>query len=250
MIEPGSPAAKWRRANSRLHRKVPLRVMSTTVRHALGDMSSAGTGKLAAALLTRTWGRPKASVATSNAAAIESASRMSQVAVTTGAPSSFIASSPASRCSALRLAMAIDAPRRADSDAMALPRPVPAPVTNTPTPSNVPGLSAVSPGGGGGGRPATSAPSVDGRAVLGLGGAHLGEVLALVDERLVDELVRHRRLLLRSGQVGDHASRHFDCDRGRRRDLVRHLSRRCVELVAGDHAGHDPVVQRFLSREP
>ena len=40
---------------------MPLRVMSTTVRQALGDMSSAGTGKFAAALLTSTSGRPNAS---------------------------------------------------------------------------------------------------------------------------------------------------------------------------------------------
>src|SRR2546423_950638 len=196
MIDPGSPAARWRRANSREQMNVPLRVMSTTVRQALGDMSSAGTGKLAAALLTRTWGRPNESTATSKAAAIDSASRMSHVAVTTGAPSSFIANSPASRWSGLRLAMTIDAPRRANSEAMAFPKPVPAPVTNTHVPSNVPGLSAVSPGGGGGGRPGrsvTSGPSVHRRTVVGLGGPHLDEVLALVDERLVDELVAHRR---------------------------------------------------------
>ena len=42
--------------------------MSTTVRQALGDMSSAGTGKLAAALLTSTSGNPRASVIESKAA--------------------------------------------------------------------------------------------------------------------------------------------------------------------------------------
>ena len=51
MIEPGVPASRCRRANSRAQKNVPLSVMSTTVRQALGDMSSAGTGKLAAALL-------------------------------------------------------------------------------------------------------------------------------------------------------------------------------------------------------
>src|SRR5438067_4765180 len=148
---------------------------------------------------------------------------MSHVAVATGAPNSFIASSPASRCSALRLAMTIDAPRRANSEAMAFPRPVPAPVTKTQAPSNVPGLRAVSPGGGGWGRPDssdTSAPSVDGRAVFGLGRPHLGEVVALVDERLVDELVAHRGLLLRAGQVADHPARHLHRDRWRSCDLV------------------------------
>src|SRR5205807_840058 len=145
MIDPGSPAVRWRWANSRQHRNVPLRVMSTTVRHALGDMSSAGTGKLAAALLTSTWGSPNDSVA----------------------------------------------------------------------PSNVPGFSAVSPGGGGWGRPErpvgelTSAPSVDGRALVVLGGAHFSEILALVDERLVDELVAHRRLLQRTSHASDDPPGHL-----------------------------------------
>src|ERR1041385_1208660 len=75
MIEAGVPAARWRRANSRAVKNVPLRVMSTTVRQALGEMSSAGTGKLAAALLISTPGRPKASDAASNAVAICSGSR-------------------------------------------------------------------------------------------------------------------------------------------------------------------------------
>src|SRR6185312_4824441 len=60
MIDAVDPAARWRRANSRAQKKVPFSVMSTTVRHAFGDMSSAGTGKLAAALLTSTLGSPKA----------------------------------------------------------------------------------------------------------------------------------------------------------------------------------------------
>ena len=40
-------------------KKVPFSVMSTTVRHAFGDMSSAGTGKFAAALLTSTPREPE-----------------------------------------------------------------------------------------------------------------------------------------------------------------------------------------------
>ena len=51
MMLAGVFAARCRRANSRATKKVPLSVMSTTVRQAFGDMSSAGTGKLAAALL-------------------------------------------------------------------------------------------------------------------------------------------------------------------------------------------------------
>src|SRR5262249_50959339 len=59
-------------AHARAQRNVPLRVMSTTVRHAFGDMSSAGTGKLAAALLTSTPGSPTSASAASNAAATSS----------------------------------------------------------------------------------------------------------------------------------------------------------------------------------
>src|SRR3954470_18453835 len=83
-IDPGAPAARWRRANSRATKNVPFSVMSTTARQALGDMSSAGTGKLAAALLISTCGNSKAASAASKAAATASGSRMSQVTVSTG----------------------------------------------------------------------------------------------------------------------------------------------------------------------
>ena len=59
-IDPGVSASRWRRANSRAQKNVPFSVMSTTVRHAFGDMSSAGTGKFAAALLISTPGSPNA----------------------------------------------------------------------------------------------------------------------------------------------------------------------------------------------
>jgi len=114
---------------------VPLSVMSTTVRQALGLMSSAGTGKLAAALLTSTSAGPRPSSTASKAAAMASGSRMSQPTVRTRAPTDSMASRPASRCSGLRLRTAMAAPRRANSVAMALPRPVPAPVTTTTRPS-------------------------------------------------------------------------------------------------------------------
>jgi hypothetical protein len=130
--------------------------MSITVRHAFGDMSSAGTGKFAAALLISTAGSPNAAVAASNAAAICSGSRMSHATVETRAPSSVIASCPASRCSGLRLAMTMSAPRRANSDAIAFPNPVPPPVMNTAVPSNVPAGNAVAPIAGGSGSPISS----------------------------------------------------------------------------------------------
>src|SRR4030088_3021967 len=72
-MDPGVPSDMCRRPNSRAQKKVPLRVISTTVRQALGDMSSAGTGKLAAALLIRTLGRCPNAVSTAlKASAIRS----------------------------------------------------------------------------------------------------------------------------------------------------------------------------------
>ena len=156
MIEPAVPAARWRRANSRAQKKVPFRVMSTTVRQALGDMSSAGTGKLAAALLTSTSGRPNAAVASSKAAAISSGSRMSQPTASTREPSASTDSRPVSRCSGLRLAMTRSAPSRANSAAIAFPRPVPPPVTKTQEPAKVPAGSAELPNGGGSRSPMAS----------------------------------------------------------------------------------------------
>ena len=86
---------------------MPLSVMSTTVRHALGDMSSAGNGKLAAALLISTPGSPNARLAASNAAAIWSASRMSHATVEHAAAELAEGVAAASRCSGLRLATTI-----------------------------------------------------------------------------------------------------------------------------------------------
>ena len=98
MIVAGVPAARWRRANSRAQKNVPFSVMSTTVRQAFGLMSSAGTGKLAAALLTSTLGRcPNAASAASKAAAICSGSRMSHGQAKAVPGNSLSAASPLSR---------------------------------------------------------------------------------------------------------------------------------------------------------
>ena len=56
-----TPALNKRWPYSLHIKNVPFRVMSTTVRQALGDRSSVGEGKFAAALLTRTPGKPKRS---------------------------------------------------------------------------------------------------------------------------------------------------------------------------------------------
>ena len=55
---PGRPGFDMTTGEPREQKNVPLRVMSTTVRQALGDISSAGTGKFAATLLMSTSGRP------------------------------------------------------------------------------------------------------------------------------------------------------------------------------------------------
>ena len=124
-----------RRARSREQRYVPFSTMSTTVRQALGLMSSAGTGKLPAALLMSTSMGPRAASVASNAVAMESASRMSQAVAKALAPTPSTAATPAARCSPSRLRMPTEAPRRANSVAMALPSPVPPPVTTTTVPS-------------------------------------------------------------------------------------------------------------------
>jgi len=209
MMLAAEPAMMWRRANSLETKNVPLRVMSTTVRQAFGDMSSAGTGKLAAALLTNTPGSPNVASAESKAALTASGSRMSQTTEATGAPIAPSASRPTSRCSGLRLAITRDAPSLANSEAMPSPSPVPPPVTNTVTPANVSGGNADDPRGGGSGSPRNSnapesdmsAPPVAGITVLGAGVLEFGKVVALVEEGLVDHLVFHRRPQSRPRQM-------------------------------------------------
>jgi hypothetical protein len=159
MMAPGVPAAMWRRANSREQKNVPLSTMSVTARQAFGLMSSAGTGKFPAALLTSVPGSPRACSSASKAAAIWSGWRMSQPASAALPPTASTAATPAARCSGLRLRMPTAAPRRANSTAIALPRPVPPPVTMTAWPSKVPGASALAPSSGGSGRPMIDAPS-------------------------------------------------------------------------------------------
>ena len=155
-IEPGISAASSRRPYSRHIRNVPLRVMSTTVRHALGDRSSVGDGKLAAALLTSTPGSPNRAVdAVERRGDAVGVADVALDALDLGAERGDRVRA-ASRCSGLRLSTARSAPRRANSDAIALPSPVPPPVTTTVTPSKVPGTSAVAPGAGGWGSPRSS----------------------------------------------------------------------------------------------
>lgn len=134
-IAPAAPRATARRVNSVEHRNVPSRTIPVTARQALNDMSSAGTGKLPAALLTSTSTGPTAPSTSSNAAATRSGSRTSTSTPTARLPTASTAAIPAARWSGLRLATAIVAPSRANSTAIALPRPVPDPVIRTTAPA-------------------------------------------------------------------------------------------------------------------
>ena len=78
---------------------MPSSTIWVTARQPLGDRSSAGTGKLAAALLTRTRAGPSASSRASKAAATWVASRMSAPAWAARAPTASTAATPARRCS-------------------------------------------------------------------------------------------------------------------------------------------------------
>ena len=64
-MQPGRRSAIARRASSRLMKKVPSATMPVTARHPPGDRSSAGTGKLPAALLTHTSTGPSSDVTSS-----------------------------------------------------------------------------------------------------------------------------------------------------------------------------------------
>ncbi len=151
-MEAADPFAIWRRPNSREQVNVPFRTMSTTVRKPLGLMSSAGTGKLPAALLIRMPGRPHSASTVSKSSFTDCASRMSQVTASAFPPASSMAAIPWDRCWALLLATHTLAPRRANSTAIALPRPVPPPVTTAEQPVKLPAGRAEEPRTGGSGR--------------------------------------------------------------------------------------------------
>ena len=158
---PGRSRPVTRRRSSWLQKKVPSSTMLVTERNALGRMEAASTGKLAAALLTRTVGVPSAASSASNASAISSGSRMSAGACAARPPTASTAATPASRCSSDREMTPMAAPARASSTAMARPRPVPPPVTIAVVPSKVPAGRNGDPAGGGSGRPtAATSPRI------------------------------------------------------------------------------------------
>src|SRR5829696_9127818 len=179
---------------------------------------------------------------------------MSHRTVNTRAPSASIVSRPAARCSSLRLAITIAAPSRANSVAMALPKPVPPPVTSTPTPSNVPEGSADAPTGGGSGKPINSvtvspffrrarpsAARVPRRTIFAARGAQLRDVVALVDERLVDHLVGHRRSNRRDRKMSDDLPGHLHGDRRDGSNVLGDLPNGRIERVLRYDTAHDAV---------
>src|SRR5690606_18965116 len=149
-MAPPPPAARRRRANSREQKKVPSRTIWVMERQPLGEIFSAGAGKLPAALLISRVTGPRACSMVSKAAAIWPASRISAAAPTAVPPQAATAWTPFSRCSGLRLRMPTLAPARANSTAMALPRPVPPPGTITVWPAKLSLLRKTVPAGGGG----------------------------------------------------------------------------------------------------
>ncbi len=150
-IAPGSPAAAHRRCRAWLQKNVPSSTMRTTARQAFGLMPAASTGKLAAALLTRTRTGPSSSSSRSKAASTWSGSRMSAAASAARPPTASTAATPARRWSSERDKIPTAAPARASSTATALPSPVPPPVTTAVVPAKVSGGSIDRPGGGGSG---------------------------------------------------------------------------------------------------
>src|SRR5579862_1595399 len=191
-MTPSRPSAMQRRASSVLHTKVPSSTIPVTARQPLKLRSSAGTGKLPAALLTSTSTGPRREVVTSNARATASGSRMSHATPIALPPAPSTARTPAARCSSSRLAIASAAPRRANSTAIARPSPVPPPVMSTTLPRKVPSGSIASPRGGGSASPI----GVPGRGLPALGeqrqlceelAAQAGADRGLVS--LVDELL-------------------------------------------------------------
>ena len=109
--------------------------MSTTVRHAFGLMSSAGTGKFPAALLTSTSGSPKAAVerveGRGDLLGLAHVALQRERARADGLDRLDAAREVLGAAREDRDA----APSRANSTAIALPRPVPPPVTSTTWPA-------------------------------------------------------------------------------------------------------------------
>jgi hypothetical protein len=146
-IAPGCSAAIDRRANSVEQKNVPSRTVVVTARQAFGLISSARTGKLPAALFTRTPIAPAACSTPSKAWATAAGSRTSHSIPMPRPPASLTATMPSSRCSGLRLVTATVAPNRPNSAAIARPIPVPPPVITTTVSSNVRGGSMGAPAG-------------------------------------------------------------------------------------------------------
>ena len=167
------------------------------------------------------------------------------------------AARPASRCSSLRLAITMRAPRRANSVAMALPEAgAAAGDEHGGAVEGAGGQGASAPSSGGSGRPGAterrswSAPGVRRGS---RSSARAARSSAMSSDRLMKvwaiELLGHRRPHLRLGEVAEHPAGHLHGDRRRRGDLRRPSPWRCRrELSAATTAGHDAVGQRLVGR--
>src|SRR5216683_689317 len=110
-------------------KKVPLRLMPTTVFQPLAEMSSTLARKDAPALLIMTSRRPISFTVRPTRSFTCSSWRTSRATQKERRPSFWISAVTGSRFSSLRLAITTSAPARANSSAMDLPMPTPPPVT-------------------------------------------------------------------------------------------------------------------------
>src|SRR5216683_27314 len=134
-------------------KKVPLRLMPTTVFQPLAEMSSTLARKDAPALLIMTSRRPISFTVRSTSALTWSSCRTSTATQNERRPSLAISAVTGSRFSSLRLAITTSAPARANSSAMDLPMPTPPPVTMATLSSIENGDAAMAPPGVRGGSP-------------------------------------------------------------------------------------------------
>src|SRR5512144_1064733 len=128
-------------------KKVPLRLMPTTVFQPLAEMSSTLARNDAPALLTMTSRRPISFTVRSTSALTWSSCRTSRAMQNERRPNFWISAVTGSRFSSLRLAITTSAPARANSSAIAFPMPTPPPVTIATLSSMENGDAAMAPPG-------------------------------------------------------------------------------------------------------
>ncbi len=126
-------------------KKVPFRLMPTTVFQPLAEMSSTLARNEAPALLIMTSSRPISFTVRPTSSLTWSSWRTSSATQKERRPSFWISAVTGSRFSSLRLAITTSAPARANSSAMDLPMPTPPPVTMATLSSIENGDAAIGP---------------------------------------------------------------------------------------------------------